>query len=486
MCLSPIQIYNPSKYINLHHGDPFKLVVPCNHCAECVKVQKDVWHFRMAQEFKHYVNNGWYVLFDTLTYKRDERPMLSHFIDTDVDYPCFNRDHIRKFLVRLRRRLSYRNYPNIRYFLTSEYGTDPKRDHAPHYHILVFAHDIPSLELAKHIYLSWQHGRTDVYSNYLDGFGMRYVNERVFDDYSLHGMRLANYVAKYVMKDSEFQRVINARIEDVVSHKFPDGSYCSKSEAHSYRIKVRNLIGQFHLQSQGFGLKFLESQEFNLDEVFESGMIQMVVPDNPNIYHHIPIPMYYQRHLFYRLFEVDGKRFWELNDDGVRFRKHSMVRKHDNFVRHISDWLLNVSSNFDSKVASIVHDTFEGVDLHSLADYVLFLRGRFLSSVDYAPLSERILDCQFYHYGSSNDAIIYDKKFVTSSWLGNDVLGYDPIPEHVYSRSHFASSYTYMDSHLEFVYQTYLRCCQSLTYKQESFDLIQRLEKLYKDMFARV
>lgn len=62
MCLNPIEIYNPSKYINLHHGDPFKLLVPCGQCADCQKLKYDEWHFRMNFEFKDCLSHGGYVL----------------------------------------------------------------------------------------------------------------------------------------------------------------------------------------------------------------------------------------------------------------------------------------------------------------------------------------------------------------------------------------------------------------------------------------
>lgn len=503
MCLSPVQIYNPSKYISLHHGDPFRLVVPCNHCSECMSMQRIVWHFRMSQEFKHHLSNGGYVLFDTLTYKNSDLPHVSDFIETPVDFPCFNRVHIRKFIVRLRRRLSYRKYSNIRYFLCSEYGVDDKYSHRPHYHILVFANsDIPPFELSKEIYLAWQHGRTDVYSNILD-LGMSYLNERVFNDYSLHGMRLANYVAKYVQKDSEFQSKLDARIQVVLDSKFPDGSPASQADRFSFKVMLLNLMSQFHLQSKGFGLQYLSSSEFNLDEVMSTGMVTMVTPDNLEIFRSIPIPMYYQRHLFQEQVNLDGKRFWQLNELGKEFRKVSESRKHHYFVKHLSEWLMNVPSRFDEKESQIILDSFGDVDLSELGYYVLFQRGRFFSSPDYATLSEKYLDCQFYHYGSRSDAIVFDKKFVSPVWLGNDVLGYDmhpvdddslfpdysilPADVNMYTRKDFADSFTYTNSRFEYLYQVYLTATRKLSSKKQSaFDLVQKLEKLYKQMFARV
>ena len=493
MCLRPIEIYNPQKYINLYHGDQFLLTVPCNECAECRERNSNEWHFRTHYMFKDCLGKGGYVLFETLTYNDKHLPHLSDFIDVDgkLDFPCFNRDHIRKFFVRLRRMLDYRNLGKISYFLTSEYGTQEyyhtssgrlrRATHRPHYHILFFVDsNIDPLLLCRFIRKCWQFGVTD-WSNNGDDY---ILEKRVFKDYSLHGMRLANYVSKYVQKDSSFTSIVNARIEQILDNKYqsddPSVLACRKTE----RIKLRNLMAQFHLQSKGYGLSYLSSLEFNRDEVENTGMVKFVVPDAPNIYKHIPLPMYYFRHLYQEQIEVDGKRYWQCNIDGVRYRKLSEQRKHHNFVVHLRNWKMNLGAlplDYQDKV----FDIFKDIDLDSLASYVLFLRGRYCSTIDYAPLSDKLENIQFYHYGSMNDFIIYDKRFVTPKFLGNDVLGYDsiscPIP-----RKLFAAQYTYLDSKLEYAYKIYLDVCRyQSSNKQDTFDYKQRLENLYKSIFAR-
>lgn len=486
MCLSPIQIYNPSKYISLKHGDPFKLVVPCNKCADCQKSKSAEWHFRMNYMFKDCLSKGGYVLFETLTYRDKDLPFISEFIDTAFDYPCFNRSHIRHFFVKLRRMLEYRGFGHFKYFLVSEYGTDPLRTHRPHYHILFFVDSgIDPLILCRLIHKAWKYGETD-WSFHNDDY---MLNKRVFKDFSLHGMRLANYVAKYVQKDSEFMQIVDKRIESIVRLYYPSNSPDDIINARSLRIKLNNIMGQFHLQSKGFGLSFLDSPEFDMSELFKTGMVRMLVPDNINLYKHIPLPMYYFRHLFQRQIEVDGKRVWELTLDGVEYRKASEIRKHYNFVKHISDWKLNVPLSLPSELVSKVNEAFTGILLDDLASYVLFMRGRYLTDITYQPLSYKLLnrDIHFYHYGSANDYLIYGKKFVTNKYLGNDVNGYDSFPLYYMERKDFSYKYTYHDSKYEYAYQVYLNCCRFASLpKQNVFDYRQKLEKLYKEMFARV
>ena len=100
--------------------------------------------------------NGGYVYFDTLTYDNEHLPKVSDFTNkikrgSKDDFSCYNTEHIRLFLVRLRRFAEYYNNSlkdNLKYFVTSEYG-DRKEyidergrkrrgTERPHYHVLFF------------------------------------------------------------------------------------------------------------------------------------------------------------------------------------------------------------------------------------------------------------------------------------------------------------------------------------------------------------
>lgn len=497
MCLSPINIYNPSKYISLKHADAFTFSVPCGQCSECQEIKHNEYYFRTHYEFLDCLKHGGYVLFDTLTYRNSDLPHLSDIypdIPSNLDFPCFNREHIRYFLVRLRRRLDYLGLSKIRTFLTSEYGVDPTKSHRPHYHILIFVQDknLDPILLSRLVHESWSHGRTDGVFEY----GSRYVLEnRVFNDYSAHGMQLANYVSKYVQKDSSFERNIQFRLDLVTRYYFPlddSSDFGLILEARSFRTKLKNKVCQFHLQSQGFGLGFFDSDCYNLDSILTTGMVRMRVP-KLSIYKHIPLPTYYFRFLFMDFVKVNGKRVWILNDLGKKFRILSRQRNIDNYSKHVSLFVQNLPSlNLPVDLYNRVIKLFD-IDYSEFADYVLFRRGRFVDGVlDYSNIVDKFrvgLTTQdsfdFFHYGTANDCFAYGRKFVSSEFLGNDVLGYEELsdPE---LRNKFLHRYCYFNPKFERVYLCYCHLSQMMRLSsQVVFDKKQYLNNLYKIIFAR-
>lgn len=498
MCLSPINIYNPSKYISLKHADAFTLSVACGSCAECQEVKHDEWYFRTNYECIDTFKNGGYVLFDTLTYRNEDLPHITDFypdIPRHMDYPCFNRDHIRKFMVRLRRRLSYLGYPSIRYFLTSEYGVDPQFTHRPHYHVLFFVpKEIPPIELSNLIHESWQHGRTDgVYE-----YGANYVlSERVFTDMAAHGMQLANYVSKYVMKDSAFDANIRYRLGSITSYYYSldrcMDDYGYELESRSFYNKLKNIVCQFHLQSKGFGMGYFDSPMYDLETIMQTGMIKMLVP-KLSIYKHIPLPMYYFRHLFMDLVKVNGKRTWILHELGKKYRCMAKERNVENYAKHVGLLVQNIPSlNLSDNVYDRVTRLFD-LDYKMFARYVLFERGRYKDGVlDYANVVDKYrvgLTTQnsfdFFHYGTNNDKFAYGYRFVTSKYLGSDLDGYDELADPI-KRDKFKYEHCYFNPRLEKVYYTYLLLSSMLkSSKQIVFDKEQYLNQLYKIIFARV
>lgn len=479
MCLQPIKIYNPSKYISLKHGDAFFLSVPCGHCAECAEQKSNEWYFRSFQHMMHTLKSGGYILFDTLTYDNEHLPKLSDFMDTTNDFPCFSRDDIRKFFVRLRRKLAYNGYKDsFTYFLTSEYG---ELRHRPHYHVLFYLpSSIPPLVMSQYIHDTWQKGRCDGVFEY----GSRYVlQNRVFNDMSAHGMQLCNYVSKYVQKDCQFDKVIKARITAVLDDKFRDvdlDDYSNYAEYKSMRTKLYNLVGQFHLQSKGFGLSFIS--DVDKDRLFESGMISMIVP-KVNILKHIPLPTYYNRHLFQRCIEVNGKKCWEYTPEGVAYRVAIKPRLVANLVNRLRSWQKNLSLlTSELKVKVLIPDDF---DFCSFANYVLFERGRYRTA-DYCPLSAKLNDIDYFHYGSLNDAIIYGRKFVSPVWLGNDVSGYDCCTRFI-NRSNFGKAVCKFNPDYEFIYDYYIFTSGLMNMpKQSTYEYKQRLNHIYKTLLERV
>ena len=81
MCLKPLTLRNPTKFISRYGGQPLLIKVCCGKCAECVDTARQQWRFRAYKHSEHCINNGGFVYFDTLTYAPEHLPHLSDFID---------------------------------------------------------------------------------------------------------------------------------------------------------------------------------------------------------------------------------------------------------------------------------------------------------------------------------------------------------------------------------------------------------------------
>ena len=124
MCLQPLYIKNPTKFIHTNFRQRMFLGVPCGSCSECQHNKQNEWYFRTYYQYLDCISSNGYVLFDCLTYRNSELPHLSEFMHVDSDFMCFDYADIRYFLVRLRRYLDNDGYDckdNLKYFVASEY-----------------------------------------------------------------------------------------------------------------------------------------------------------------------------------------------------------------------------------------------------------------------------------------------------------------------------------------------------------------------------
>ncbi len=96
--------------------------VPCGHCEDCLRRNRNQWFFRIKQEAKLHLSN----LFVTLTY--DDKSLLW---DGNGN-PMVDKSEISIFMRKLRKKIAPHR---IRYFGISEYGPKTFR---PHYHIILF------------------------------------------------------------------------------------------------------------------------------------------------------------------------------------------------------------------------------------------------------------------------------------------------------------------------------------------------------------
>lgn len=132
---------------------PFSLpgvgVVPCGRCPNCRSNKRQSWIYRLECEARQYPLS----LFVTLTYDDEHLPMKR--IGSDLfaeEVPVVSKRDVQLFMKRLRRR--YEDC-KIRFFLTSEYGTENGR---PHYHMILFGFPFTGKKAGDLLAECWQQG----------------------------------------------------------------------------------------------------------------------------------------------------------------------------------------------------------------------------------------------------------------------------------------------------------------------------------------
>ena len=380
MCLSPLKILNPTSNIAKYGGQLLSLNVPCGKCAECVTAKRNEWYLRSYYEVQNTFANCGYVYFDTLTYRDEDIPRLSHVLDVRkyglADFTCFSHVHFKLFLKRLRRRLQYHYHCNdFRYFLTSEYGEREGYTHRPHYHIMFFVYaPVPPLEFSKLVSECWSYGRTDG----LPYKTLKYVSSHIYGHDVGFGLNkdfavlssVCMYVSKYITKSNKFRAKLLKRM-DAVAIAVDDEELVKK---------LFRDLDMFHRQSQGFGLSYLT--QLTREQVALLDNDKMSIKDKNDFIKTYPLPMYYKRHLYYKNKKrSDGRRYWELTNAGFEHWKHSRLNKVDDKVLKYMDIVLNASE--------VDRDMFYYYlgkrDISELVVYELFYKGRlrYKDSVSY-------------------------------------------------------------------------------------------------------
>lgn len=474
MCLSPITIINPCKYVSLKYRERFLIQVPCGQCAQCMTNKSNEWYFRSYYHSLDTLSNGGYIVFDTLTYNNESLPHISDFVvvDNKLDYPCFNAKHIQLFNKRLRR---YCDKFNSKYtfFVTSEYGTSEKHTHRPHYHILLYCDGkVDKLIMSKFIADAWQYGRTDgiCFKN------NNYVLHNIFtaDKFS-ESLRTCRYVSKYVQKSCKFQSEINHRINSImfnVAKKMrpigcdeDDYSWLETISAKRYRMKLNRLMNQFHRQSVGFGSSFLGDADIN--ELMRTNAVEM--PDSIKVKLQIPLPAYYKRKLFYKVIRVDGNDTWIPTKLGYQYLK---IREKVNVKRLVDRF---VAANHQYKL---------DFDVHKLADYVVNVRGRIRAVLRCEDIIDKINSASFFNYVTMSDKEHLCALGLTTRFIGNNTIGYcvDRLPASI-RFGDFIARYVMLDDTLE-KQLTKLNTlnAQLDDGRQNAFALRQRLTNLYHSL----
>lgn len=364
MCLSPIKLYNPSKYISKFGGQKYVMEVPCGECAECRQARRTEIYYRSFYESEFTWKNGGFVYFDTLTYATEHLPMVSTTLglrDGEEDFSCFRRKDIRLFLVRLRRQLAYYGYENsesLHYFVASEYGSDEeyvddngnvrKGTNRPHYHILFFVQfPIDPLVFSELVGKCWQYGHTDGYP-YKDAlYTMKHVFGPDYNNDQVVMRKVCNYVAKYVLKDNEFSAKLDERMQKVWSRicDYPIDSPIGKRE---YR-NVKRCMAPYTKWSQGFGIYGLQ---YNSKEDLENG--QMKIPcDTPGqpwswapLSTYLEHKLYYTTEYYYDREEGKYVGYQTLNPVGRIRALKKAYQSVERFADKFNEWLQNYDQMF--------------------------------------------------------------------------------------------------------------------------------------------
>lgn len=562
MCLRPLSFRTPSKMISLDGGQPFKITVKCGQCAECQKAAKNEWHFRAYYQFKDTINNGGYVYFDTLTYSDSNLPRLSNIFpnlkSSDscselINFPIFSREDIRLFFVRLRRhltKLGYNPAHRLKYFLSSEYGTSENHTHRPHYHILFFVENsfIPWYTLSHAISDCWQLGRTDGLKFHEDN--PLHVEAHVYSKVNTTSDvvdKVCFYVSKYVQKDSRYMKTVFKRlygIYDYLTQMYikPIGEYrpiyvlsddlCSVSVEHdpvtglpymekckmtvidrrlnasalnislssksNFIKSLRRSAFQFHLQSKGFGESYLNTPQF-LNDV-KDGKMSITTSSFAYPVRNIPLPLYYQRKVFYNLVKAfDGSLKWELNDRGVDYKCIMASKTFNLVVDRFTDWYHNLpalvqdehKSDKDNEIAikNACDKAYALLDHRPISDfaaYVLFYMGRVMpsdccKSVFALPSLDEWIP-QLFKNGLPGSFFLpdTDSRVVHSDFsVGSVVVGeIDFYHDHIFNQNSFLQ-FRYFDELFNFY------CCTSKSLSkhiQDTFDFIQDLKARHKSL----
>ena len=479
MCISPIVIPTRSRLISRLHRQPLLQTCACGECYECQQVKHQEWLFRIYHEWKDCVSKGGYVFFDTLTYDDVHLPHLSDFFDipSELDNSCFSRSDLRSFVTSLSDRIRNKfgsDSSLFRRFIAAEYGKDDdyyddngrlrKGTIRPHYHCLFFCNvpDLDVVTLRDMIHDVWGRGRTDnvrffgKHSNYFRGFN------------SDSELAVSNYVAKYIQKDMNYRSLVNSRVDlvcdefarqyyeslivtrshvdiDSFVHRFSDEVELFNDDSCNFRLSqtfkryraslVRS-VGQFHLQSNGFGLSAIG--EFDLDEIIRTGLVTM--PDKQRIIRKLPLPLYYKRKLFYELVSFEnGFRVWVPNELGKRFIAFSRMR----LVDSLSSKYKSLNELFNLGLTC---------DFDLLARYVVYYKGRnngiYNNDVSFIDVLSMPESLKLFNYCTSTDKQLFHESFFSSEFVGMNGVYYSHSLEGAIPFSFYLKNHVINDSFL--------------------------------------
>lgn len=300
MCSSPLHILNPKKYKNAV-CDRNILEVPCGHCKECFDSRRNGFFIRMYFEYLDCLFKGGFAYFLTLTYRESSINRLP------TGERCYRHDDVKNYLklirVHLQRDYGIESKDAVRYFCCSEFGEDR---HRPHYHIIFFV--TPPVPIRTFIYVArhqWQHGFT------MPG---KYNNGIVQD------VAAFSYVSKYCTKGDKDCATYNHLMAVINSYSGYD-----EKTIRLFRYNCRPVIRS----SKNFGLYLISQSDY---EELEKGIVKM--PDKKSTVKDFPLPLYYDRKIFYDVVMIDGTPCYRLNEAGLKMKLVRFQRYKESFHKN--------------------------------------------------------------------------------------------------------------------------------------------------------
>lgn len=130
------ECYTPMTIVKKTTGQ--SIAVPCGKCPACLARRTSAWSFRLMQEEKRSSN----AQFITLTYD------TVHAQITPNGFMTLHKPDFQNFMKALRK---LNPEKKLKYYAVGEYGGKSKR---PHYHIILFNHDVTTIQRA------WKMGST--------------------------------------------------------------------------------------------------------------------------------------------------------------------------------------------------------------------------------------------------------------------------------------------------------------------------------------
>ena len=192
------------------------------------------------------------------------------------------------------------------------------------------------------------------------------------------------------------------KIEDYLkNYKQADKQTIKRTKKKYYK-----LCTPFHRQSQEYGIYAL--QFTNVNNLPEDNRIYYR-DDSLKINQYIQIPMYFKRKLFEEQIKINGKRIWQLNENGINYK----IIQENKIVEKISD-RLKATAHTNNK-------DYTDKQLDDCARYIYFERGRLKGKNDY---KLHLDETTHYNYITNRDEKYLGKKCISTEYAGNDTIGY--------------------------------------------------------------